>query len=190
MSGGNKASGKSRFAVLWSSKSVEWDTPDEAFDDLVDEFGPLDLDPAASFENARCPRFFTEEMDGLRLPWSRHGNWLNPPYGRGITGKWVRKAHVEAREHGCLTVSLLPARTDTIWFHEFILKPKHEIRLCRGRLRFGDADDDAPFPSMGVIFKPKGWKRPQRVFAVDPRQVDLFAGRPTTPAATPIEVPA
>jgi DNA N-6-adenine-methyltransferase Dam len=77
---------------------------------------------------------------------------MNPPYGRQIT-KWVRKAFEEARTNAQLVVCLLPARTDTRWWHAYCLKG--EILFIRGRLKFGDAKNSAPFPSVLVIFGPK-----------------------------------
>ena len=78
--------------------------------------------------------------------------WLNPPYGRGI-GKWVQKAYEEAQKPGTVVVCLLPARTDTAWFHDYCRKGK--ITFIRGRLKFGGSKNSAPFPSMVVEFRRK-----------------------------------
>lgn len=83
-----------------------------------------------------------------------HNVFCNPPYGREI-GKWVEKAYQTNKESGDLVVMLLPARTDTKWFHDFIYK-KAEIRFVKGRLKFGGSKSGAPFPSMVVIYKKKG----------------------------------
>ena len=92
------------------------------------------------------------DMDGLSQPW--YGCcWCNPPYGRDVC-KWVEKAHYSTYK-GITTVMLLPARTDTKWFHNYIATPRHEIRFVRGRLKFGGAKNSAPFPSMVVVFRPK-----------------------------------
>lgn len=83
-----------------------------------------------------------------------HNVFVNPPYGREI-GNWVEKAFRTNEEHGNLVVMLLPARTDTKWFHEYIYH-KAEIRFIRGRLKFGNSKNAAPFPSMVVIYNRKG----------------------------------
>ena len=82
------------------------------------------------------------------------GGWrvfCNPPYGR-VIGEWVKKAYQESKQPNTLVVMLLPARTDTRWFHDYIYG-KAEIRFVKGRLKFGGCDNPAPFPSMIVIFK-------------------------------------
>lgn len=117
--------------VMFSSKSDMWATPQDFFDKLNKEFR-FTVDVCAVRENAKCARFFSPEVDGLKQEWTGIA-WCNPPYGREI-GKWVKKAC----ESSCTTVALLPARTDTKWFHEYILG-KAEIRFVRGRLKFGGA---------------------------------------------------
>lgn len=135
--------------VMFSSASDNWPTPQAFFDALHAEFA-LDLDVCASAENAKCPRFFSANDDGLSQEW-RGRCWMNPPYGRGI-GAWVRKAY-EASLAGALVVCLVPARTDTSWWHDYCAKG--EVRFVRGRLKFGDAKNAAPFPSAVVIFHPQ-----------------------------------
>ena len=131
-----------------SSKTDDWSTPQDFFDKLNDEFH-FDLDPCADETNHKCQRFYTREQDGLEQAWE--GNvFCNPPYGREI-GKWVRKAYEEARK-GATVVMLIPVRTDTAYFHDYIYG-KAEIRFVRGRLRFGNATCGAPFPSMVVVFR-------------------------------------
>ena len=137
--------------ALFSSNTGEWETPQEFFDELDKEFH-FTLDVCATAENAKFARYYTKEQDGLHQPWDGVC-WCNPPYGREI-GKWVKRAHNYAME-GITTVMLLPARTDTQWFHDYILNPKREIRFIRGRLKFGGAKNSAPFPSMVVVFRPK-----------------------------------
>ena len=137
--------------VMFSSKADLWETPQILFDQLNNEFH-FNLDVCALPENAKCAAYYTPEMNGLVQPW--YGNcWCNPPYGRKI-GEWVKRAHNYAME-GITTVMLLPARTDTQWFHDYILNPMREIRFIRGRLKFGGAKNSAPFPSMVVVFRPK-----------------------------------
>jgi phage N-6-adenine-methyltransferase len=134
---------------MFSSKTDLWATPQELFD-KYDAIYHFETDVCALHENAKCKRFFTPEMDGLKQEWTGVC-WCNPPYGRQI-GKWVEKAC-----KSCATVvMLLPARTDTKWFHDYIYnKPNVEIRFIKGRLKFGDSKNSAPFPSMVVIFRAK-----------------------------------
>ena len=139
--------------VLISSKNMNWCTPQDFFEKLNDEFGFV-LDPAATDKTAKCPLYYTPETDGLSQSWDRGGAvFCNPPYGREI-GKWVQKA-VEEAQGGYPIVLLIPARTDTTYFHDYIYG-KAEIRFIRGRLHFTDEDgnvsDPAPFPSMLVIY--------------------------------------
>lgn len=124
-----------------------WATPRKFFDELNDEF-KFTLDPCCTEENKKCEKFFTEQDDGLSKNWDNEIVFMNPPYGRDI-GKWIKKAS-EAR--GGVVVCLLPARTDTRYFHDYIYN-KSEIRFIKGRLKFGDAKNSAPFPSMVVVFK-------------------------------------
>lgn len=134
--------------VMFSSKTDDWATPQDFFDDLDREFG-FTLDVCADDQNAKCGRYFTREQDGLDQDW-RGICWMNPPYGRGITEKWMQKAY-EASKKGATVVCLVPSRTDTKWFHEYAVKG--EIRFVKGRLKFGGAKHPAPFPSMIVVFK-------------------------------------
>ncbi len=139
----------SKLAVHFRSGTCLWETPQAFFDELDTEFG-FTLDVCALPENAKCPRYFTPAVDGLKQPW-RGVCWMNPPYGREI-GKWVAKAYESAKE-GATVVCLLPARTDTAWWHSYVLEAA-EVRFVRGRLRFGDAENSAPFPSAVVVFRP------------------------------------
>jgi len=135
---------------MYSTGNHEWETPQELFDQLSKEFGGFNLDPCATADNAKCEHYFTKEQDGLTHKWMGHV-FMNPPYGRAI-GDWVRKAYASAGI-GALVVCLLPARTDTSWFHDYCMKG--EIRFLRGRLKFGHSKNSAPFPSMIVIFRPR-----------------------------------
>jgi phage N-6-adenine-methyltransferase len=132
--------------VHFSSKTNEWATPQDFFDKLNREFN-FTLDPCATKENAKCSKFYTESDDGLSKSWDNEIVFCNPPYGREI-GKWVKKTS-EAR--GGIVVMLIPARTDTKYFHEYIYH-KAEIRFIRGRLKFGGHQNSAPFPSMILVF--------------------------------------
>ena len=138
---------------MFSSKTDQWATPTETFAELDAEFH-FDLDPCADADNHKCERYFTKEINGLSQNWGGCNVFCNPPYGRQI-GEWVKKAYEESRKPNTLVVMLIPARTDTKWFHDYILG-KAEIRFIRGRLKFGGADNAAPFPSMIVVFRHKG----------------------------------
>lgn len=130
---------------MFTSTTDEWETPQDLFDalDIVFHFT---LDVCATADNAKCERYYTKEEDGLNQKWDGVC-WMNPPYGREI-GKWVKKAY----ESGCVCVCLLPARTDTKWFHDYVLG-KAEIHFIKGRLKFGNSKNSAPFPSMIVVYK-------------------------------------
>jgi site-specific DNA-methyltransferase (adenine-specific) len=136
--------------VHFSSKTDDWPTPEEFFAKLNQEF-TFTLDPCSSHENAKCAQHFTKDDDGLAQSWKGHAVFMNPPYGRDIV-KWMKKAYESARE-GAKVVCLVPARTDTAWWHEYAMKG--EIRFIRGRLKFGGHQNSAPFPSAIVIFSGK-----------------------------------
>ncbi len=138
--------------VMFSSKTNMWETPQDFFDELNNEFH-FTLDVCAVPENAKCEKFYTPDDDGLSQPWDGTV-WCNPPYGREI-GKWVLTASIASGARGTTVVMLLPARTDTRWFHDYIYqKERVEIRFLRGRLKFGNSKNSAPFPSMLAIFGP------------------------------------
>ena len=137
--------------VMFSSKTDLWETPQDLFDRLDEEFH-FDIDVCALPENTKCKKFFTPEQDGLSQPWCGMC-WCNPPYGRQI-GQWVRRGFLSSAA-GSTVVMLLPARTDTKWFHEYIYgKKRVQIWFLKGRLKFGGCKNSAPFPSMIVVFKP------------------------------------
>lgn len=137
--------------VMFSSKTDDWATPQYFFDKLDEEFF-FTLDPCADEQNHKCLKYFTKETDGLLQDWSGERVFCNPPYGRSIS-KWVEKCFHEVYAGGAqVAVMLLPARTDTRWFHDFIYN-KAEVRFIKGRLRFGDGSQSAPFPSMVVVFR-------------------------------------
>ena len=133
---------------MLSSNTDLWETPQDFFDKLNEEFH-FDLDVCALPENAKCEKYFTPEQDGLSKEW--HGTcWMNPPYGRNI-GAWVQKAYETSVHTGGTVVCLLPARTDTAWWHDYAMKG--EVRFIRGRLKFGGSKNSAPFPSAVVGFR-------------------------------------
>ena len=138
--------------VLFSHKSDEWGTPQELFDELDAEFN-FTLDPCATADNHKCDKYYTREQNGLLKSWKNEIVFCNPPYSK--VADWVRKCAYERLIHGTTSVLLIPARTDTKWFHEYIYRGGAEIRFIKGRLKFGDSKNSAPFPSMICIFKPK-----------------------------------
>jgi len=140
-------------AGLYSSNKSDWSTPQWLFD-KIDSVFHFTIDVAANGFNAKCNKWFSSEEDGLKQDWSNEVCWMNPPYGREI-GKWVEKAY----ESRTTVVCLLPARTDTRWFHDWIPYKVSAMCLLKGRLSFGSYNGDgykespAPFPSMIVIYK-------------------------------------
>ena len=137
--------------TLYSSRSEEWPTPQAFFDVLHREFR-FTLDPCATSANAKCRTFFTKKQNGLDSNWGCHRVFCNPPYGRAMA-LWARKCF-EASCDGALVVLLAHARTDTRWFHDWVYGKADEIRFVRGRLRFGDGRQSAPFPSLVAVFLP------------------------------------
>ena len=136
-------------ARMLSSKTCEWATPQDLFDKLNAKYF-FELDVCATPENAKCARYYTQKQDGLQQKWEGRC-WMNPPYGRKI-GQWVQKAY-ESSLQGATVVCLLPARTDTAWWHDFCIAHAAKITFLRGRLKFGDAKHSAPFPSAVVLFE-------------------------------------
>lgn len=143
-------------AGMMSSTTPEWATPQWLFDQVQSHvnrfrFHPFTLDVCATPENSKCERFFTKEQDGLTQSWRGEYAWMNPPYGREI-GRWVKKAYEESRYPDTFVWCLLPARTDTAWWHTYCMRST-AIYFIRGRVRFvGETDDNAPFPSCLVHF--------------------------------------
>lgn len=135
--------------VHFSSATEMWATPQEFFDKYNEKF-EFKTDVCASPENAKCTDFYTEQMDGLSQQWTG-ACWMNPPYGRAIKS-WMRKAY-ESSLQGATVVCLVPARTDTAWWHDYAIKG--DIEFIRGRLKFGGHKNSAPFPSAVVVFKPR-----------------------------------
>ena len=135
---------------MFTSSTDLWETPQDFFNQLNQEFG-FQLDVCALPENAKCERYFSPDEDGLQQEWTGIC-WMNPPYGRQI-GKWIKKAY-ESSLNGATVVCLIPARTDTRWWHDYCMKG--EIRLIKGRLKFGGSESGAPFPNALVIFRKVG----------------------------------
>jgi len=138
--------------AMLSSNDMDWETPQDFFDKLDEEFH-FTLDPCATPKTAKCKKFYTKEDDGLVQSWRGEIVFCNPPYGSAIK-HWVKKCYDESQESNTIVVMLIPARTDTIYFHEYIYH-KAEIRFIKGRLKFGGkqkGSGPAPFPSMLAIF--------------------------------------
>ena len=136
--------------VMFSSKDDKWSTPQDFYDELNAEFG-FTLDPCADEYNHKCNKYYTQEEDGLLQDWEGEIVFCNPPYGKAIKD-WVRKAYIEGCKPNTTVVMLIPARTDTIYFHKYIYH-KAEIRFLKGRLKFGNSKNSAPFPSMVVVYR-------------------------------------
>lgn len=135
---------------LYTSARSDWETPVQLFAELDAEFH-FDIDLCADEHNAKVPNALRvhDLWSGLAPQWRGTG-WLNPPYGRQI-GRWVAKAY-ESAQLGAVVVCLLPSRTDTAWWHDYVMKAD-EIRFIRGRLKFSGANWNAPFPSVIVVFR-------------------------------------
>ena len=134
-------------SVHFSSKTDLWYTPQDFFKKYDDVY-KFETDVCATDDNAKCAKYYTEEMDGLSQEW-RGVCWMNPPYGRTIS-KWMKKAY-ESSLSGATVVCLVPARTDTGWWHNYAMKG--DIEFIKGRLKFGGSKNSAPFPSAVVVFK-------------------------------------
>ena len=135
--------------VMFSSKSDEWSTPQDVFDNLDAEFH-FNLDPCCTHENRKCENHYTKEDNGLKYSWGGYSVFCNPPYSN--IAEWVEKCYREGTKDNTTVVLLIPSRTDTKYFHNFIYN-RAEIRFVKGRLKFGGHSNSAPFPSMIVIFR-------------------------------------
>ena len=149
--------------VHFSSETNEWATPQALFNALDREFN-FTLDPCSDGINAKCQKYFTIEDDGLAQDWFNDTVFMNPPYGREIP-KWIQKAYEESRK-GATVVGLIPSRTDTRYWHEYIMKAD-EVRFIKGRIKFGGSKQSAPFPSCIVVFKPNGTDTYPRMTAMN-----------------------
>lgn len=136
--------------LMFSSKDETWTTPQDFFNELNSEFN-FTLDPCCLPNTAKCKKYYTPKENGLIQDWSNESVFVNPPYGREIYD-WVKKCSEESKKENTKVVMLIPARTDNKYFHDFIYHKAKEIRFIRGRLKFGDSKNSAPFPSMVVVF--------------------------------------
>jgi len=139
-----------KMAIHFSNKSTEWETPQDFYERLNNTFD-FNLDPCATAATTKCEKYFTELDDGLNKGWEGHRVFMNPPYGREI-GKWMKKAYEEGEKTGTTVVCLVPSRTDTKWWHDYCMKAD-EIYFVKGRLKFGNSSNAAPFPSAVVVFR-------------------------------------
>ena len=150
--------------VHFSSKSNEWETPPDFFDKLNKKF-KFTLDPCCTPDNAKCKKYYTYREDGLLCSWKDEVVFVNPPYGD--VGKWVKKSYLESTVNGATVVMLIPARTDTKYWHDYIMKGASAIYFIKGRLKFynkviadytgGTKLSPAPFPSVVVVFGGLRW---------------------------------
>ena len=136
--------------TMFSSKSKEWATPQHFFDKLNARFGPFTLDPCANSSNYKVPKHYTQKENGLEQDWGGETVFVNPPYGRAIKD-WIKKAYEESKKENTKVVMLIPARTDTKYWHEFVMKA-NDLLFVKGRLKFGNGENSAPFPSAVVVF--------------------------------------
>lgn len=135
--------------VMFSSKSDEWETPQSFFNKLNKTY-KFTLDPCSTSESAKCEKYYTLEDDGLSKSWKDETVFVNPPYGK--IKDWVKKAYDESINNGAVVVMLIPARTDTRYWHDYIMEEADSIYFVKGRLKFGNSPNSAPFPSAVVVF--------------------------------------
>ena len=139
--------------LMFSSKDNEWATPQPFFDRLNEKHN-FTLDPCATKQNTKCTKFFTVNDNGLSKSWEGETVFVNPPYGRELK-HWVKKSFLESRKPNTTVVLLCPARTDTRYFHDYIMRAS-ELYFIKGRLKFENKSkisNSAPFPSVIAVFK-------------------------------------
>jgi len=135
--------------LMFSSGKLSWSTPQGFYDKLNEEFN-FTLDACASKNNAKCTKYYSLKDDSLKQDWSGNTVFCNPPYGRRIKN-WIKKGYEESLKNNTKVVMLIPSRTDTKYWHNYVMKAQ-EIRFVKGRLKFGDSSNSAPFPSAVVVF--------------------------------------
>ena len=148
---------ESTLKTMFSSETDLWATPQAFYNRLYAGFN-FTLDPCSDGTNNKCALYFTAEQDGLAQDWAPHTTFMNPPYGRTI-GEWICKAYEESQK-GATVVCLIPARTDTKYWHDYVMKAE-EVRLVKGRLKFGGSKNSAPFPSAVVVFRKHDGEAPK-----------------------------
>ena len=140
-----------KLAALFSSESDEWPTPPWILDILKTVYR-FSLDPCSTDINNICGKHYTLDDDGLKKSWAAEVIWMNPPYSQ--IEEWMGKAYESAKEEGATVVCLVPARTDTKWWHNYVMRGNCQIVFVQGRLKFGHAKNSAPFPSIIVVMRP------------------------------------
>ena len=141
--------------LMFSSKSDEWETP-QGFFNKLDKTYRFTLDPCSTPKTAKCKKYYTPEDDGLTKSWRDEIVFVNPPYGN--IKDWVKKAHDESINNNAVVVMLIPARTDTRYWHDYIMEEADSIYFVKGRLKFGNSPNSAPFPSAVVVFDRRRFK--------------------------------
>lgn len=153
---------KAKLEALMSSDRMDWETPQKLFDELNAEFR-FDIDLAANETNHKCTRYFGPGSpivggeNALAISWYGYRGWLNPPYGKELP-EWIARAYNFTRNDKTLVVMLIPARTDTRYWHDYVMKAE-EVRFLKGRLKFVGAKSSAPFPSAIIVFGNKEGER-------------------------------
>jgi len=150
--------------LMFSSNSDEWETPPEFYDKLNKRF-KFTLDPCCSPDNHKCDKYYTYKEDGLSKSWADEKVFVNPPYGD--IGEWVKKAYKEATENRAIVVLLIPSRTDTKYWHDYVMNGASVIYFVKGRLKFSGAKNTAPFPSAIVVFGGIRWSPGPRVATLE-----------------------
>ncbi len=178
--------------IIKTSLKDDWETPQELFEDL-DYYYNFTLDPCATDSNAKCEKYYTVEDNGLLQDWKNEIVFMNPPYGRDIK-LWVKKAHEEHMFNNATVVCLIPARTDTTYWHDYIFSNGYDVKFLRGRLKFerdGEPGDPAPFPSAIIIMSGSGntdlsYDDKDRPLVYRTRK-DMFMDKPMTPQEIRLE---
>ena len=160
--------------LMFSSKSDEWETPGDFYDKLNKKF-KFTLDPCSTPLNHKCKKHYTIEEDGLSKSWKNEIVFVNPPYGD--VGKWVKKAYDESTQNGATVVMLIPSRTDTRYWHDYIMTSASAIYFVKGRLKFynkviadytGKSEiSPAPFPSAVIVFGGLRWTPGPKVYTLE-----------------------
>lgn len=163
-----------KFEQKFESSKQDWETPQDLFDLLHRQYH-FTFDLAADKNNTKCEKYYTEENDALSVEW--HGRcWLNPPYGGNSTNKlalWVEKAYVECKKPTCEVTLLIPARTNTNWWHEYCMRSS-ELMFIKGRPKFGDAKHGLPQPLAVVHFTGKNWLVSPKLFTLDLKNMEIY----------------
>lgn len=139
--------------AAFSSQKIEYGTPQPFFDGVVKCYGSFDRDVCASHENYKVKPYWTIEEDALKQEWNGF-LWMNPPYAKNEIINWVQKAFESTYNNGANIIALLPMRSDTKWFQNYVLKPQYisQIVIIKGRLSFEGGKTTSAFPSVVVHY--------------------------------------